>query len=257
MFREALFQKHGIRNCFVKLDRLSDKDIQEVAPKKKLQLAPKTGSVRSNVSWLPASTSTQQNSADALSALSIYHDQNGIVPRVDKKSVKRQRAKSMFVDRTCQPNNAGQNQFTMDDLHVEFTERYSSPNRGLKPSNQRHLSEAQPQQLSDSQKIYNELRAKLAARKAIVAAGAQTTPSSPPPLPQMKPILSWDQLKALESKKYPVVQCSVESVPKNAPSMKNDAVASSSAYDKMNQAIKQFMLYVCTFLHFTVLQNID
>lgn len=157
--------------------------------------SPQDKTFRSNVSWIPNSSQVKKNSADALSALDTYRDRNGVLPRVGKKNVIRQRAKSMFVE-TNKMN------YTMDDMHVEFKERFNSPNRGLKPGTERRLSKLQPVH-SECQNIYDELQAKLAAKRAAAAVKA---PPPPPPLPQsgelVKRKLSWHQLKALETKKY-------------------------------------------------------
>lgn len=231
MYRQALFQKHGIRDCVVKIDRMSENDILNVLPKKSFRLTPTTGTPRKNVSWIPASSSTQGNSTDALYALDIHRNRNDVVPRVVVKNVKRQRAKSMFAERA--------NKFTIDDLHVEFTEKYSSPNRGLKPGNGRQLLEPRPKPLSECQRIHGELQAKLAAKRATAAA------PPPPPAPLLlQAKLSWDQLKALEPKKYPVVQCNVERRPRCAPMMTDVTEGSSSAYEQMNQSIQRFFEYV-------------
>lgn len=212
VYRRALLRSHGIRDCFVKIDRMSVNIIKEMAPKKKLILAsPQDKTFRSNVSWLPNSSQVKKNSAGALSALDTYRDRNGVLPRVGKKNVIRQRAKSMFVEKNSQSNEV---KYTMDDMHVEFKQKYNSPNRGLKPGTERRLSKLQPEH-SQCQNIYEELQVKLATKRA--AAAAVKTPPPPPPLPQSgslaKPKLSWLQLKALETKKYPVVQCSVPAKP--------------------------------------------
>lgn len=210
-----------------------------MAPKKILQLAPKIVPVRFNVSWISTPSSTKENSAEALSALEVYRHQNGVVQSLaGTKNVKRQRAKSMFVERS----HSQSVKFSMDDMHHEFTARYNSPNRGLKSNADRQLAEAQPQPLSDCQKIYNELKARLLAKRAPV----------PPPLPpNQQQKLSWNELKALVPKQFPLVQGYV----KPRPTFEWPMVVEmkGSAFYKMNEAMKKVIEYVyiqsrdCTF----------
>lgn len=150
----------------MKLVRLTETDILTATQKKTLCLKPKIINVRQNVSWLPTSSSTKKNSVDAVSALATYHHQHSIAQPVAKKNVKRQRAKSMFAERNWQPGNTREKKSTIDDMHLELSARYNSPKKGLKPSTERQLPELQPPPLSEFQKIYNELKAKLAAKKA-------------------------------------------------------------------------------------------
>lgn len=86
MYKDALFQKYGIRNCFVRITRLNEDEIPKSAPKRLLKT---NGTVRSNsnISWLPNASSIHQNSTDALNYLANYQNQNNITPRVAKKSV--------------------------------------------------------------------------------------------------------------------------------------------------------------------------
>lgn len=82
-FRKALFEKYGIRDCSVRLNRLDEKDI----PKKRPKLLA-IGDVRSNstISWFPSTTEIQKKSVDALSSLVAYQIENGIASRVAGKS---------------------------------------------------------------------------------------------------------------------------------------------------------------------------
>lgn len=77
IFRKALFEKYGIRNCAVRLNRVEEKDFPKVRPK--LSINP-TGTVRSNskISWFPGTLAVQEKSTDALSSLVAYQTQNGI-----------------------------------------------------------------------------------------------------------------------------------------------------------------------------------
>lgn len=87
--RKALFEKYGIRDCVVRVDRCNNSNItNDASPKKKL-LASKE-KLRLEVTWLPASSSVLVNSSEALSTLSMYHEKNGIVPLVARKNVRRQ-----------------------------------------------------------------------------------------------------------------------------------------------------------------------
>lgn len=80
---------------------------------------------------------------------------------------KRQRAKSMFAERSRQPFRAGQNKqwITTDDMHKEIAERFKLPDRGLKPVQQRKLAEPLPIQMTSFQKFFEEFKAKLQAKK--------------------------------------------------------------------------------------------
>lgn len=131
--------------------------------KKTPRLMPNTGTLRSDVCWLPAPSATKNNTAEALDELANYTAKNNIGPP-PKKNIRRQRAKSMFQDRSEQPIDLNEKAFTMDDMHSEFKAKYNRPNRGLKPSDHRQLDEPQPQALSQRQRIYQELQAKIAAK---------------------------------------------------------------------------------------------
>lgn len=164
-FEKALLEKYGIRNCVV---RLVPFDPAEVIPKKapeNLRLTPQKKSLQSNVSWMPLPSTTQQNSSEALSSLATYHKEINFKPTVTGKNMRRQRAKSVFVESILEPNDANDGNVTMDDLHMEFRGRYNSPNRGLKLASERQIPEAQPKPISQYQKIYDEFVQKLAAKK--------------------------------------------------------------------------------------------
>lgn len=77
-------------------------------------------------------------------------------------AMKRQRAKSMF-DEPAKQRGAGNNK-TLEYLHLEFSEKYQSMNRGLKPSADRQLRE--PAVVPESRKIFEELKAILRAKNA-------------------------------------------------------------------------------------------
>lgn len=71
---------------------------------------------------------------------------------------KRGRSQSMF-------SNVNGNEHTIDDMHLEFNEKYNSPNRGLKPSSERRLRGTPPKKLSACEKIHEELMLKFAEKK--------------------------------------------------------------------------------------------
>lgn len=69
MYRDALFEKNNIRNCSVRIDRMPDGQI----PKGKRYLsAPKAGTVRSQVLWLPSISTTKPSSIAVLKDLAEY-----------------------------------------------------------------------------------------------------------------------------------------------------------------------------------------
>lgn len=70
----------------------------------------------------------------------------------------------MIPQSTNQPDKTNTPNLTVDDMHSELAERYNSPNRGLKPSSLRQLTELQTKPLSDNEKFFIELRAKLAEK---------------------------------------------------------------------------------------------
>lgn len=236
MYRRALFRKYDIRECAVQLERMSESQLSKLAPKKKLSLLSKVGSPRWNISWMPNKSATRKNSSEALSALDKYRLGNGVVSRTDGRNVIRQRAKSLFVD-NVRPTDSAKN-ITMDDFHVEFNDRYNKPNRGLKTLDERHVPEHQPRPLSEFEKIRNELKAKLEAKKAAANAPA------PPPLPVHDASkLSWDQLKSLEVNKYPVVQCVVK---EKLPSVSHGfSLAYNKVVQTMIDSFKYVLLDVC------------
>lgn len=68
----------------------------------------------------------------------------------------------MFVQR----KNATAKETTMDDMHLELSGKYESPNRGLKPSTERQLSDPIQKPVSDFQKMFEEFKARLQAKSA-------------------------------------------------------------------------------------------
>lgn len=148
----AAFQKHRIRECSIRLARLNNNDIANASSKKKLFLKKTNIDVSANVSWIPTASSyvTVNHSAVALPSL--------------RKNIRRQRAKSMFVDRPVQPHEDEKN-ITLDDMLMEFRKRYNSFNRGLKPSSDRRMPPPPSKPLTPCEKIFNEMKVKLAAKR--------------------------------------------------------------------------------------------
>lgn len=137
MFRKALFEKYCIRDCVVRLDRSTNSNIFSAFQKKKL-LASK-GNLRSEISWLPNSSSALMNSSDALSTLAVYHGKNVIVPPIARKNVRRQRVKSIFAD------NAKSNTQSNDSNKMTYSMNNSSPNLCRTSTHNRSLGPQQPQ----------------------------------------------------------------------------------------------------------------
>lgn len=81
-------------------------------------------------------------------------------------AMKRQRAKSMFVDQAERRMETAKKKSTMDDFHLEFAAKFNAPNHGLKPSANRLLRQVKPKDVPKSQKIFDEFQAKLQARYA-------------------------------------------------------------------------------------------
>lgn len=108
--------------------------------------------------WLPISP---QKNSEARAALSEYYDQNDIVPVPSaRKNVRRQRAKSMFAERSNDQS------FTMEEMHSEFITKYASPNRGLKSTPDRLLPESKHNKPSSEwEKLREEFKKKLEAKK--------------------------------------------------------------------------------------------
>lgn len=162
-------QQYRIRDCAVRLDRLKGGIVKPFCKKKNL-LTPDINTVRSNESmWItaPASEFNRENATKALAGLIEYQHQNGIEPpQKNRKNVRRERAKSMYLERPLQDDdNTANRKNTLDDMHLELAERYSRSNRGLTPSSERQLAEPQPKPISEFQRIYNEFLEKLAAKK--------------------------------------------------------------------------------------------
>lgn len=164
-FEKALLKYHRIRDCVVRLERLDLDDIIRKSTSQKLLLKPQAASIRSNVSWMPTTSSTRKNSSEALFALSIYHKKIDFTPTVAGKNVKRQRAKSMYTERAVRPQKDGGKNVTIDDLNLEFNERYNRPNRGLKPASDRQLPQLPSKPITQYQKIFNEFLEKVAAKE--------------------------------------------------------------------------------------------
>lgn len=154
-----MFKKYGIKNCMVQLHRIDEKDKPNLS--QDLSLKP-IGNVRSNsnISWFPGPSQMRKNLDVARSSLAAYQTQNRVAL---KAAAKRQRAKSMFAE---QPSGSCKRKVTLDDLHVEFSAKYNSANRGLKPRHECQLSKPQPDTASEFQKIYDEFKAKLNAKNA-------------------------------------------------------------------------------------------
>lgn len=55
---------------------------------------------------------------------------------------------------------------TMQEMHVEFMAKCGAPNRGLKSGSERQLSAANSQQTPKWKQIFDEFRAKCAAKKS-------------------------------------------------------------------------------------------
>lgn len=166
MYRKALWYKYGfghLRDCVVRVNRMTS--IDDIKKKTKRFLLPSNvETVRSNVIWIPAPSSTLKNTAAALSALTDYRQRNGIELPYAGQNKRRQRAKSMFFESTNQMENTNGHNFTMDDMHVELAGKFNSPNLGLKPCSSRRIPEPQSRPLSQCENFFMEMKAKLAAK---------------------------------------------------------------------------------------------
>lgn len=166
MLRHALFRQYHIRDCFVRITRSNDfLKVSEASSRELRLLVPKTGTRPNlNSSWMLAESPMRQNkSIDSLSELASYQQKHCVV-KPPMKCARRRRAQSMLVSSNSRKCYESKNNATLDDLHQEFHGKFNLPNRGLKPSNQRHLNDPQQQPLTDCQKILYELRAKLAGK---------------------------------------------------------------------------------------------
>lgn len=170
MFRNALFEKHGIRNCSVRINRSLNPKIPMASSKKKL--LPSPGNSCSNVFWLPTSSSAMSsalaNTSRALGMLADYQEKNNIVRPIARQNVRRQRAKSMFVDRAIhddQSDDINRMKYGKCDLS-ELQEKFKSRNFGLKPACDRLLAPAQQQPLSQWQKMMNEFKERIELKLA-------------------------------------------------------------------------------------------
>lgn len=79
VFREALLQHFGVRECFIKLKKF---DVADHKPKLKLLSKANGKSVRGHVKWLPLTAQTVPNSAPAISA--FYRYQKSVVKTATK-----------------------------------------------------------------------------------------------------------------------------------------------------------------------------
>lgn len=116
-------------------------------------------------------------------------------------------------------------------------------------------------QASPKQNFLKELKKFINAISGLGTCTTTTALPPPPPPPPLhydlivKPKLSWDQLKQLNSKKYAVVQCSTEPGPvtkhtsKYASFMSVDTKGFISANGKLNDELKQVLMYAYI-LHF-------
>lgn len=68
----------------------------------------------------------------------------------------------MFAGKFGQSNDSGQ-KLTLDDMHREFSIKYGSQNHGLKPI---PIVRRVPKPTSDSQTIFQEIKAKLQEKYA-------------------------------------------------------------------------------------------
>lgn len=77
--------------------------------------------LRSEVPWLPTSSSSSKKLSENLSSLAMFHEKNDIVPPVPRKNVRRLRAKSMLAIRKNnddQSNEVNQFKFSIDEMHA-------------------------------------------------------------------------------------------------------------------------------------------
>lgn len=81
-------------------------------------------------------------------------------------AIKRQRAKSMFVELAERQMGTEKKKTTMDDFHLEFSAKFNSPNRGLKSSADRQLREPKSKDVPQCRKIFDEFKVKLLAKNA-------------------------------------------------------------------------------------------
>lgn len=112
------------------------------------------GKLRTEVAWLPTSSSLLVNSSAAVSELAQYREKNDIVLPVTRKDVRRQRAKSMFANRVNAPDQSNDMKSTITELQA----RFNSPNFGLKPSQHRSLGAKPQQTLSEWQNLSIEFK---------------------------------------------------------------------------------------------------
>lgn len=158
LFRKALFEEYRICDCSVRLDRNLPKT------KKKLHLTPEE-SIRSKAICFPTTSSLLEKSSEALTSLATYREEHALVQLGNTKNVARLRAKSMFAVRTIadeESNDDKGKQYSLEDLNSEFHLKFSSPNRGLKPTER--LTPKPQQTLSQWQIIQNDFQNRIQAK---------------------------------------------------------------------------------------------
>lgn len=160
VFKKTLFKELGIRDCYVRLDRLIVSK-QSVLPKKKL--LPSGGKLRSQVSWFPTSSAVLMNSSEVRSTLADYQRKNNIETIIGRKNVLKQRVQSMLGNRA---NDNGQLNCMdgMKDHNSELHTQFNRPNYGLKPSGNRSLQSKQQQLPNDFEKIFHEFKQRLESK---------------------------------------------------------------------------------------------
>lgn len=159
VFKRALFKALGIRDCFVRIDRLF---VSEHLVSSKKKLLPSKGNLRSQVSWLPSSSAVLKNSSEARSALADYQEKNDIGPTVGRKNVLKQRAQFMLGNRS----NDGQLNDTdgMKNHISEWQTKFTSPNFGLKSSDDHLLRLKQQQPLTCFQKLLDGFKRRVESK---------------------------------------------------------------------------------------------
>lgn len=151
-----MFVQHQIRDCSVRLERiLVEKGIGKTSPKKKRLLLDNSATSNLKVSWMQSKSSAPQNS-QALSLLAAYQAKHDIAQPRTKKNVRRERAKSMLIDRP-RP--------TIDDMNEEFHVKFATPNHGLRPVSS-IMAQTKDQAITEWKKIHHEIHQKLQAKQS-------------------------------------------------------------------------------------------
>lgn len=119
--RKAFAYKYGLIDCEVRLERVLDTSSRHITKtfRSKQNSAAK---LRSEVRWIPKTSSVFPNSSEALSNLGVYHEKNGIVPPGARKDVRRLRTKSMFATR----KNMNTMQLSTNNIHSHDQEQKNS-----------------------------------------------------------------------------------------------------------------------------------